>query len=80
METAINIIVNGRTKRILNQSKLNYSEVILLAFAHVQEDKNIIVTATYSKGINGAGGTLNKDDKIDIVDGMIFNAVATDRT
>lgn len=75
----IGIIVNGRIKPFLKNVKcVTYETLIELAFGSYEEHPNRCFTVTYSKGKNNSSGSVVKEDKISIIEGMVFNVTATD--
>lgn len=73
------IIVNGRTK-IYNKEKVGVSDISILAYGRdvTFGNKPVALTITYSDKGKKSGSITGKE-KIKINEGMIFNAVLTDR-
>lgn len=74
------IIVNGRSKEV-GTKELSYDDIVNLAF-----DNNpptgpyVVITVTYSKGVDRKEGSMQKGDMVRIKEGMIFDVTATDRS
>ena len=74
------IIINGRPKEVADKV-LTYEHVVNFAFDNnPPSGPNVVLTVTYSKGIDGARGSLLPGQSIEIKSGMVFNVKATDRS
>ncbi|NVN18234.1 hypothetical protein GUA46_07765 [Muricauda sp. HICW] len=74
------ILVNAREK-IWAEKKINFDQVVILAFGSVSQDPNVSYTVTYKKGDNGKPeGIMVKGDEIVVKDGMRFNVTQTNRS
>ena len=71
-EKEINIIVNGRPKKV-TQTVISFEEVVGLAFNPVPA--NAFFTVTYSHG--NQGGSLTAGNKVAIQNGMKFDVTET---
>ncbi len=71
-ENEINIIVNGRPKKV-TQTVISFEEVVALAFNPVPP--NAFFTVTYSHG--NQGGSLTAGKSIPIQNGMKFDVTET---
>lgn len=75
----IQVYVNGRKKPVTKTTKkLLYGIVVQMAFGSYEEHPNRLFTVTFSKGVDGASGSMVKGDSIRPQEGMIFNVTATD--
>jgi len=80
-DKTITITVNGRQKEVPKKEELSYDEVVNLAFNNTPPTgENVVITVTYSKGIDGKQGSLVKGATVKAKDGMIFNVTATDKS
>lgn len=75
-----NIVVDG-TPTEVHDKEMTYEHMVNIAF----DDKpptgpDVIITVTYSKGIDGAQGSLQAGKKVEVTDGMVFNVKATDKS
>ena len=73
------IIVNSRRKTV-EEERITYSEVVHLAFENPPTGDNIEITVAYRNGPRGTQGFLTKGQSVKIVDEMIFNVKATDKS
>ncbi len=73
------IIVNSRQKTVENE-RITYSEVIHLAFENPPTGDHIEITVAYRNGPRGTQGFLTKGQSVKIIDDMIFNVKATDKS
>jgi len=71
-EKEVNIIVNGRPKKV-NQTVISFEEVVALAFNPVPP--NAFFTVTYSHG--NQGGSLTSGNSVPIRNGMKFDVTET---
>lgn len=75
-----NIIVNGRPKEV-NQSRLSFVEIIQLAFPDAVFNETIAYTVTFKRGpSNNPEGSLVEGASVNLKNGMVFNATATDKS
>jgi len=76
----VTIVVNGRPKKV-EKGELTYDEVLALAFDPVPSGPNWVFTVTYRRGHGPRGeGTLTLGESVKVVDGMIFDVTATDKS
>lgn len=78
-EKPITIIVNGREKEFTGK-RINFKQVIELAFGSYEDNENIVYTVSYSKGNDPDEGTMVKGDEVKVKKEMIFNATRTDKS
>lgn len=75
-----NIIVNGRPKEV-NQSRLSFEEIIQLAFPGAVFNETIAYTVTFKRGpSSNPEGSLVEGASVNLKNGMVFNATATDKS
>lgn len=80
-EKTVTIIVNGRQKEVAKKEELSFDEVVNLAYDNnPPSGPNVVITVTYSKGVDGKQGSLVKGGAVKVKDGMIFNVTATDKS
>lgn len=76
----IKIIVNGEEKET-SETRLDFNEVVAIAFPVPPTGENIMFTITYRKGPNAnPKGTLTEGGSVKVRKGMIFDVTATDRS
>lgn len=76
----VTIIVNGRPREVTKR-ELTYEKVVDLAFDdHPPTGPNVLITVTYSKGADGAKGSLRPGQEVRDKEGMVFNVKATDKS
>ena len=74
------VTVNGRTRSVSTEY-LSYDDVIRLAFDPPPTGPDIMFTVTYRRGPrNKPEGSLVEGDSVKVVEGMIFNVTATDKS
>ncbi|MBI2692596.1 MAG: multiubiquitin domain-containing protein [Solirubrobacterales bacterium] len=74
------VIVNGQ-KHSIKKKKLDFDEIVRLAFEHVPTGENWVVTVGYHRGPkHNPEGTLSKGQSVEIQNGMIFDVTATDKS
>lgn len=74
------IIVNGR-KKVVTKNELSFDEIVALAFNPVPSGPNIMFTITYRHGpAANPQGNLLEGGTVKLIDGMIFNVTATDKS
>ena len=77
---AVTIIVNGRRKTV-ESDRLSFDELLALAFDPVPDGPNWCFTATYRNGPRpNPDGTLTEGQSVLIIDRMVFNVTATDKS
>lgn len=77
---SINIIVNTRPKTV-SKRRLTFMELINLAFEPLPSGENMAFTVSYRKGPKWRPeGSLLEGDKTRIIEGMVFNVSATDKS
>lgn len=76
----VTIIVNGRPKEVPAR-ELSYEDVVNLAFGNSPPTgPYVVITVTYSKGVDRKEGSLQKGESVKLKEGMIFDVTATDRS
>lgn len=76
----IKIIVNGEEKDT-SETRLDFDEVVKIAFPVPPTGENIMFTITYRKGPKAnPKGTLTEGGSVKVKKGMIFDVTATDRS
>lgn len=76
----VTIIVNGKNY-VVEKGKMSFEQIITLAFESYEPNPNIAYTVSYSKGPGRKPkGQMVEGDKVNIKDGMIFNASKTNRS
>jgi hypothetical protein len=76
----IKIVVNGEEKET-SETRLDFNEVVAIAFPVPPTGENIMFTITYRKGPNAnPKGTLTEGGSVKVKKGMIFDVTATDRS
>jgi hypothetical protein len=76
----VTILVNGRPKKV-EKGELTYDEVLVLAFDPVPSGPNWVFTVNYRGGHGRRGeGSLTPGESVEVVDGMIFDVTATDKS
>jgi hypothetical protein len=76
----VKIVVNGRPKEVTGK-ELNFKEVVDLAYNNdPPHGPNVVITVTYSKGVDGAQGSLLPGQSVRVKAGMVFNVKATDKS
>lgn len=76
----VTIIINGRPKEV-TEKELTFKEVVDLAYNNdPPHGPNVVITVTYSKGIDGAQGSLLPGQSVKVRAGMVFNVKATDKS
>ena len=79
-EKPFHIVVNGQAKT-WDKVKINFDEVIILAFGSISSNPNIVYTVTYKNAASEPHkGSMVKGDIIKVKNGTIFNATATDKS
>ena len=72
------IIVNGRPREV-TEHKLNYLQVVQLAYPGEQPTEKVVYTVTFSNP-HGHDGTLVDGQNVEIKNGIIFNVKKTDQS
>lgn len=76
----VTIIVNGRPK-VVTQHRLNFAQVVALAFDQLPAGANVMFTVTYRNGPpKNPEGSLLEGESVRIQDQMIFNVTSTDKS
>ncbi len=76
----VTIVVNGKQKQV-TKGKISYDQVVALAFEPPPTGDNILITITYRRGhANKPQGSLTPGESVEVVDGMIFDVTATDKS
>lgn len=79
-DTHHEIIVNGRPKKWTSDT-ISYSELLNLAFNNnPPTGDGIVITVTYSRGVDRAQGSLLPDKSVPVKSGMVFDATPTTRS
>jgi len=74
------IIVNGREKQ-WNERNISFNQVVELAFGNFQEHPDTVYTVTYAKGPQqNSEGSMVKGDKVFVINKMVFNVTATNKS
>lgn len=77
---SVTIIVNTREK-VVPKGKISYETVVGLAFGEVPTGDGITITVTYRRGSSGKPqGSLVPGGAVEVVKGMVFDVVRTDRS
>lgn len=69
----VDIIINGHIQTILS-GKYGFYEICLISSAVSR-----YATVQYSRGVNNSSGVLLPDQSVEVVDGMTFDIVVTNR-
>jgi len=76
----VTIIVNGKPK-IWAERKINYEQVVKLAFPNYLENEAIVYTVTYTSGPKqNEESSMVKGDVVFVKNQMIFNVTPTNRS
>lgn len=79
-ETHHELIVNGRPKRWASDT-ISYSDLLSLAFNNnPPTGDGIVITVTYSRGVDRAQGSLLPEGSVQVKSGMVFDATPTTRS
>jgi hypothetical protein len=74
------IIVNTRRKEVTDDEQ-SFNQIIALAFNPVPTGPNIVFTVSYRKGPKAnPEGTMTPGQTVEVKDGMVFDATATDKS
>jgi hypothetical protein len=74
------IIVNGREKQWCEKT-ITFQQVVELQFGDYQENPNTVYTVTYAKGPQqNPEGSMVKGDKVFVINKMVFNVTATNKS
>ena len=74
------IIVNGREKQWCEKT-ITFQQVVELQFGDYQENPNTVYTVTYAKGPQqNPEGSMVKGDKVFVINKMLFNVTATNKS
>jgi hypothetical protein len=74
-----NIIVNARPKKVSGPT-VTFDQIVALTFDPVPSPDNFVVTVAYRKGGPKNTGTLAAGQSVEVVNGMIFDVTATNRS
>lgn len=76
----VTIIVNGKNC-VVEKGKISFEQIITIAFGSYEPNPDVAYTVTYSKGPGKKPkGQMVEGDKVNVKDGMIFNASKTNRS
>jgi hypothetical protein len=76
----VNILVNG-TPHKWDKKKINFKEVIILAFGNYNQSPTMVYTVAYEDGPKqNPEGSMFVDQEVFIKNKMIFHATATDKS
>lgn len=79
-EDHINLIVNGRPRRV-DDRVLTYEQVVRLAFPEAQFNENTVYTVDYINGPReNREGSLVAGQQVHVRSGMRFNVTCTDKS
>lgn len=79
-EPKYSIIVNG-TKKNWEKHKIDFKDVIILAFSTYVDKPTMVYTVAYEDGPKqNPEGSMQKDSFVFVKDEMIFHATATDKS
>ncbi len=73
------IIVNSRPKTV-EEERVTYEQIVHLAFENPPSGEQIEITVAYRNGPRGTQGFLTKGQSVKIIDDMVFNVKATDKS
>lgn len=74
------IIVNGREKQWCEKT-ITFQQVVALAFGNYQDNPNTVYTVTYAKGPHqNPEGSMVKGTKVFVINKMVFNVTATNKS
>lgn len=74
------IVVNGREKR-WNEKAITFHQVVELAFGNFQDSPDTVYTVTYAKGPQqNPEGSMVKGTKVFVINKMVFNVTATNKS
>jgi len=74
------IVVNARPKEVADDEQ-SFNQIVALAFNPVPTGPNIVFTISYRKGPKeNPEGTMTPGQTVEIKDGMVFDATATDKS
>lgn len=77
---ALTIYVNA-TRVEFDAHVMTYEHVVNIAFDNnPPSGPDVLITVTYSNGVDGAEGSLRQNTKVDVAEGMIFNVKATNKS
>lgn len=76
----LEIIINGQKVEV-NEKRLSFKQVVILAFPNAQFGPNIVYTVTYKDGPRpNPKGVMVEGDVVKIKNGMVFNVTRTDKS
>jgi len=74
------IIVNGREKQWCEKT-ITFQQVVALAFGNYQDNPDTVYTVTYAKGPQqNPEGSMVKGTKVFVINKMVFNVTATNKS
>lgn len=74
------LIVNGRPKKWASDT-ISYSELLNLAYNNnPPTGDGVVITVTFSRGVDRAQGSLLPDKSVPVKSGMVFDATPTTRS
>ena len=77
--TQINIVVNGRSKKI-DSDILSYEAVVALAFDPVPTGDTVDFTVSFHNDANHNDGTLRPGQTVTVRNGTVINVTQTDKS
>jgi len=79
-EKTYQIIVNGRPRK-WSDDKISYNDLVGLAYNNnPPTGQDVVITVTYSKGVDRDQGSLLPGDSVPVKSGMVFDVTATTRS
>lgn len=80
LATEINIIVNGRPKKV-KPGSICFEDLVQIAFGNSESPGQITYTVTYHRGSSvSRRGSLIEGDCVSVIEGMLFNVTQTDKS
>ena len=79
--TDVTIIINGTEQTVSKKEELTFDEIVRLAFSPVPTGDNILITVAYRRGHSSKPqGTVVPGGSVKVVNHMIFDVTATDKS
>lgn len=76
----VSIIIDG-TPFEVPKGRISYEQVVNYAFDNnPPTGPNVVITVTYSRGVDGKEGSLLAGHEVEVKAGMVFNVKATDQS
>ena len=76
----VTIIIDGTPFKV-PKGKISYEQVVNYAFDNNPPvGPNVVITVNYSRGAGGKEGSLLPGNGVEVIDGMVFNVKATDKS